>query len=342
VKKKLGLFNRILYWINLVVAFLLLISFALPYIPPKSFPSISLLSLVVSPLIILNLLFVLYWLFKLKRKIIYSLVVLVIAHFHFGSFFQISSEENYSETEKSLTVLSYNVHLFNAYEENPQPKVVAETFSELISSQQPDVICIQEFYANNEVDFSAYPYQFIYFRGKADLGHAIFSKYPLVNEGSFDFKNSNNNALYADVVKGKDTIRVYNLHLQSLGIVPSISSLQEEDQERFRKRTSYAFIKQQEQVENILKHKESSLYPVILCGDFNNTPFSYVYHTLSNNLSDAFVEKGNGIGTTYLFDSYPTRVDYILTSDELKIMKFENIKNTFSDHYPVSAVVTWD
>ncbi len=342
MKKKLGLFNSVLYWINLVVAFLLLISFALPYIPPKSFPTISLLSLAVSPLIILNFLFVLYWLFKLKLKIVYSLIVLLIAHFHFGSFFQYTSEENIPETENSLTVLSYNVRLFNAYEENPQPKVVAETFSELIFSQQPDVICIQEFYAKNEVDFSAYPFQFIYFRGNADLGHAIFSKYPIANEGSFNFKNSNNNTLYADIVKGKDTIRVYNLHLQSLGIVPSISSLQEEDQERFRKRTSYAFIKQQEQVENILNHKKSSLHPGILCGDFNNTPSSYVYHKLSENLNDAFVEKGNGIGTTYFFDSYPTRIDYILVSDELEIVKFETIKKTFSDHYPITAKLIWE
>ena len=342
MKKKLGLFNSILYWINLLVVFLLLVSFALPFIPPKSFPTISLLSLVVYPLIILNLLFVIYWLYKLKLKIVYSLVVLIIAHFHFGSFFQISSEEIPSETKNSLSVLSYNVHLFNAYEKEPQPIVVAATFSDILTSQTPDVICIQEYYAKNEVDFSEYPYQFINFRGNVDLGHAIFSKYPLANKGSFDFKNSNNNAIYADVVKGKDTIRVYNLHLQSLGITPSISSLQEEDQERFRKRTSYAFMKQQEQVEDILAHKESSLYPVVLCGDFNNTSFSYVYHQLSNNLNDAFVEKGNGIGTTYLFDSFPTRIDYVLASEELKIVKFENIKNTFSDHYPVSAKVVWE
>jgi len=331
-----------MYWVNLVVAFLLVVSFILPFIPPKSFPTLSLLSLVVSPIIIINILFVLYWLFKLKLKVVISLTVLIVAHFLFGSFFQISTNDKSFDNEKSLTILSYNVHLFNAYEENPQPKSVAEFFSKLIASQQPDVICIQEYYAKNEVDFSGYPYQFIYFRGKADLGHAIFSKYPIVNKGSFNFEGSYNNALYADLVKGNDTIKVYNLHLQSLGIVPSISSLQEEDQEKFRKRTSYAFMKQQEQVENILAHKNSSLYPVILSGDFNNTPFSYVYHKLSANLNDAFVEKGNGIGTTYLFDSFPTRIDYILASDELKIVKFENIKNTFSDHYPVSARVVWE
>jgi len=331
LKKKLGLFNRIFYWINLVVAFLLIVSFILPYVPPKSFPTISLLSLAVFPLLLINILFVLYWLFKLKRKIVISLVVLIIAHFHFGSFFQISSKEKTSETENTLTVLSFNVHLFNAYEENPQPKIVAETFSDILTSQQPDIICIQEYYAKNEVNFSEYPYQFIYFRGRAELGHAIFSKYPIVDKGSFDFESSNNNALYIDVVKNKDTLRVYNLHLQSLGIVPSISSLQEGDKEKFIKRTSNSF----------KKHQQASKYPVLVCGDFNNTPFSYVYHKLSNNLNDAFTEKGNGLGTTYLFDSFPTRIDYILASENLEVIRFENIKTTFSDHYPVGATIIW-
>ncbi len=341
MKKKLGLFNRILYWINLVVAFLLVVCFILPFIPPKSFPTISLLSLAVFPLLILNFSFVIYWLFKLKQKIVISLIVLIIAHFHFGSFFQFSSESKISNSENSLRVLSYNVHLFNAYEENPQPKIVAETFSEILTSQQPDIICIQEFYAENEVDFSAYPYQYIYYRNSERLGHAILSKYPFLNKGSFDFENTGNNALYVDVIKDKDTLRVYNLHLQSLGIASSISSLQEGDKEKFIKRTSNAFKKQQEQAEIIKKHQQASKYPVLLCGDFNNTPFSYVYHNLSDNLKDAFIEKGNGIGTTYLFDSFPTRIDYIMSSEELNVVSFENINTTFSDHYPVSARVEW-
>ena len=339
--KKLGLFDRILYWINLVVAFLLVVSFILPYVPPKSFPAISLLSLAVFPLLILNFLFVLYWFFKLKRKIIISLIVLIIAHFHFGSFFQFSSESKNSSSDKSLRILSYNVHLFNAYEENPQPKIVAETFSDILDSQHPDIICIQEFYAENEVDFSEYSYQYIYYRNSERLGHAILSKYPIVNKGSFDFKNSGNNALYIDVVKNKDTLRVYNLHLQSLGIKSSISSLQEGDKERFIKRTSNAFKMQQEQAEIIKKHQQASKYPVLLCGDFNNTPFSYVYHNLSDNLKDTFIEKGNGLGTTYLFDFFPTRIDYIMSSEDLNVVSFENIKTTFSDHYPVSARIEW-
>ncbi len=341
MQKKLGLIDRIVYWINLIVAFLLLISFVLPYVPPRSFPTLSILSLAVSPLIIINTLFVLYWLIKLKLRILLSLSVLLIAHFHFGSFFQFSSQTSSTELSKTISILSYNVHLFNAYEENPSPEVVSKTLAEILETQQPEIICIQEYYSDHQVDFSKYPYQFIYFRGKNKLGHAIFSKYPLINKNTFDFEKSNNNAIYADVIKGNDTLRIYNLHLQSLGIKPSVSSIQEGAKDKFRKRISKAFSKQQQQVEQVIKHKETSLNPVLICGDFNNTPFSYIYKKLSTNMKDSFVENGNGLGTTYLFDSFPMRIDYILVSEKLEIIKFETIKKTFSDHYPVSATLGW-
>lgn len=341
MKKKLGLFNKMIHWINLVVAFLLLISFVLPYIPPQRFPTLSLLSLAVSPLIIINGIFVIYWIFKLKKKFLLSFSVLLIAHFHFGPFIQFSAKKDSLEKNNTITVLSYNVRLFNAYQNKDEQQEVPAILSEIIESQQPDVICIQEYYSDNQIDFSSYPYQFIYYKEKNILGHAIFSKYPLLNKGSFDFKKTYNNSIYADVVKGNDTLSIYNLHLNSLGILPSVSFLQEGDKEKFRKRLSKAFAKQQQQVERILEHKKNSKYPVLLCGDFNNTSYSYVYKNLASSMNDAFVDCGNGIGTTYLFDSFPMRIDYILASEELEIVQFETIKKTFSDHYPVSAIISW-
>ena len=200
----------------------------------------------------------------------------------------------------------------------------------------------REYNKKNKIDFSEYPYRYIHFRGKNILGHAIFSKYPLINTYSFDFEDSYNNTLSADLVKGSDTLRIYNIHLQSLSIKPSVSYLQEADNEMLRKKISIRFIKQQEQVETILEHKNNSRYPVIISGDFNNTPFSYVYHKVSESMNDAFVEAGNGIGATYLFEYYPMRIDYILASNELQILSFNTIKKTFSDHYPIRATIGWD
>ena len=340
--KKLGVLNRVIYWVNIVAALLLLVSFVLPYIPPKNFPNLSLLSLAVSPLIVINILFVVYWLFKLKKFVLLSLSIIVIAYFHFGSFFKFSSNEDPTEIANKLNILSFNVRLFNLYEDKDSQKNIPETISSYLKKEDPDVLCLQEYNKEMKIDFSGYPYNYIHFRGKNILGHAIFSKYPLTNTYSFDFDHSYNNTISADIVKGPDTLRIYNLHLQSLSIKASVSYLQEVDNEVLRKRITTRFIKQQEQVETILDHKSKSKHPVIISGDFNNTPFSYVYHKVSENMNDAFVEAGNGIGTTYLFENYPMRIDYILASQELEILDFKTIKKTFSDHYPITATIGWD
>lgn len=340
--KKVGLINKLIYGNNIVFAVLLLVSFVLPYVPPKEYPNVSLLSLAVSPLIVINILFVIYWLFKLKLKAMLSLVILVFAYFHFGSFFKFSSENNKKNYANTLSVLSYNVRLFNAYEKKDKQINVPNIINNFIEKNQPEVLFIQEFYTINKVDFSGYPYQYIHYKKKNKLGHAIFSKYPLIHKNSFDFKHTYNNSIYADVVKGKDTIRVYNLHLQSLSVLPSFSYLQEMDNEILRKRITKRFIKQQEQVTVILKHKAKSKYPVIIGGDFNNTPFSYVYHQLAEGMTDAFETAGNGLGTTFLFENYPMRIDYILSSKKLEIVSFETIGKTFSDHYPITATLGWN
>lgn len=331
-----------MYGLNTVAAFLLIVSFILPFLPPSAFPTLSLLSLAVSPLILLNMLFGLYWLVRLKKKFFLSLIVLVIAYFHFNPFFEISSEGDASKFENSLSIVSYNVRLFNAYEKVPVDIDVAANISALIKDQTPDVICIQEYYADHPANFEGYPYQFIHFKGEnTKLGHAIFSKYPIVNKGAFDFEDSYNNTLFADVLVKSDTIRIYNLHLQSLGILPDVGFLQKRGAEKIKKRIAETFVQQQEQVGEIIHHKRGAPKKTLLVGDFNNTSFSYTYRQLQHSMQDAFLERGNGLGTTYLFDRYPMRIDYILATDAFEVLRYESVDATFSDHYPLSATVAW-
>jgi len=339
--KKIGFLGKIILWVNILVVVLLAISFITPYIAPRTFPTLSLLSLAVSPLLLLNLLFAAYWLIRLRKQILWSLFVLIVAYFHFNSTYEFSSEGDPSEYTQTLKVLSYNVRLFNAYEKNPTTDA-SELISEVLQEQDPDVICIQEYYKGSDMDFSAYPYRFIHFKNdKVHLGHAIFSKYPIHGRGGFEFKRSGNNAIYVNVVKGEDTLRVYNVHLQSLGIEPSVDYLQDGDKERLRQRMAGAFIKQQGQMEAVVTHKEASPHPVILCGDLNNTSFSFVYRKIKKGMTDAFEARGGGLGATFSFDSYPMRIDYIFTSTKMDVITFETIKKTFSDHYPISATLGW-
>lgn len=340
---KFQFLGKLFFALNVLTALLLLISFILPYLPPSKFPTLSILSLAVSPLILINLLFMVYWIIRFKKRFWFSLVVLVIAYFHFHAFFEISTEGNVAQYAKHLKILSYNVHLFNAYEKNPDEEAVATSFAELITSEKPDVVCIQEYYAKNKADFSGYPYQFIHFKDSTHkLGHAIFSKYPILHQGSFDFNGSYNNSLYADLLVDSDTIRVYNLHLQSLGILPTVDFLQQRGTEQIKQRMSVTFVKQEAQVAEILKHKNLCNYPVIFSGDFNNTSFSYIYRELRNGMQDAFQKKGNGLGQTYFFNHYPIRIDFILASEEFSVIHFDHITKSFSDHYPIISTVGWD
>ena len=334
--------GKLFYGFNIVVALLLFVSFVLPFLPPSSFPTLSVLSIAVSPLILLNLLFAVYWLIRLKKRFWVSALVLGISYFLHTSFFELSSEGDSSQYSKSLKVLSYNVRLFNAYEKNTEEEIVKQSIATLLKEEQPDVVCIQEYYLPNKADFSEFPYQYIHFKVPSHkLGHAIFSKYPIISKGAFDFDNTYNNSLYADILVEGDTIRIYNLHLQSLGILPTVDFIQQRGTEKIKNRISQSFVQQEQQVIKILEHKENTTYPVIFAGDFNNTAFSYVYKQLKEGMNDAFQERGNGLGTSFYFNNYPMRIDFILASETFEIIDFNNKKESFSDHYPIFSTLAW-
>ena len=173
-------------------------------------------------------------------------------------------------------------------------------------------------------------------------GLAVFSKYKIVNKGKIEFTNSNNKAIYVDVLKSKDTIRVYNVHFESLHINPDLEELSEENTEYLVKRIGGRFKKQQDQALKVLKHQEVCKYKKIVVGDFNNTAYSYIYTQFKKaKFQDAFELAGNGFGRTFNFKFFPLRIDYILISEEFKVNEFKNFNNKYSDHYPIKANVSW-
>lgn len=210
-------------------------------------------------------------------------------------------------------------------------------------------------------------------------GIATFSIYPVINKGIVEFgSKSNNICIYSDIDLGDDTLRVYNAHLGSIlfnyddyeviksvvrktgGIKmmnrdssgPLSSSLKlkgigEKDVPvipvlmNVFVRLKTAFKNRAEQAMAISTHISNCPYPVLLCGDFNDTPMSYSYsEILRNNLQDAFVESGKGLGRTYI-GAFPSfRIDYILHSKSIKSKGFSTMtSNTLSDHYPLSCEI---
>lgn len=337
--KKLSFIDKLLWLINRILAVLLLLSFILPFLPPKTFSALSVLSLGVALLILVNVLFFLYWLVKLKKQFILSLVVLTIGYFSFGSLYKFSSSKHI-DASGNFKVMNYNVRLFNLYKWIPEDSVEIKIV-DLIKTEAPDILSLQEYHPHKNVDLSFFKHKFEKLSGKkTKYGQAIFSNFPIINSGSVEFPNTSNNAIFVDIVMHTDTVRVYNVHLESMRINTKVESLKKEDSERLFKRIGTTFKMQQFQSELFLKHKNECKYKMIICGDFNNTAFSYVYRKIRGDLNDTFKEAGNGFGRTYDFKFFPVRIDFIFADDEFAVNGFKAYNDHYSDHYPIMTTLS--
>ncbi|WKW45373.1 endonuclease/exonuclease/phosphatase family protein [Myroides sp. JBRI-B21084] len=335
--KQLKWFNKIAFILNILLVILTLLGFLLPYMAPKLFPFLSVLTLILPTLLMLNLVCVLYWTVQFKKQVLLSVVVFLIGYTFFTKFYKFSAT-NDEVVESDFTVLSYNVRLFNLFNWLPNENV-PENIKRFIEEHNPDIICFQEYSKSADYQLDDYKFRHITMHGKKiKTGQAIFSKFRIIDEGEIALPNSDNNVVYADVVKNKDTIRVYSIHLQSVNISPDINEINESKSKRIFNRLSEAFKVQQLQSELIQAHMEDFKGHKLICGDMNNTAFSYVYKNIIGDMNDAFVEAGKGFGQTYNYKYYPARIDYILVDDVFEVKEFKtfnNFKN--SDHFPIMA-----
>ena len=325
--------NKILVFINTIVAMLLLLSYLLPFISPKASPIFAIISLAVPVLFLSNVFFLIYWIIKIKKYLIISFLTIVLGVGYISSIYKFSEKNIFLKDD--LTVMSYNVRLFNHYNWTTD-NAIAEKISTLITEKKPDVITIQEYFKAENLQIS-YPYQFIKTKSKDNkFGLAIFSKYKIINSGSLDLENSANNIIFADIIKEKDTIRIYNIHLESLKMNTAKENFGEQNSDKLLQRMKASFKKQAKQVELFLEHDKKWNGKRILCGDFNNTAFSWVYKQLSENKQDAFKIAGKGLGKTFNY-LYPLRIDFILVDLNFEVNSFKTFAVPYSDHFPILA-----
>src|SRR5690606_17777483 len=241
----------------------------------------------------------------------------------------------------TIKLLSYNVKQFNQYGWDKR-KNIPKKIADFISEEDPDIMAFQEYY-NGELRVAEnFPHKYLKVKEKnAEFGLSILSKYPIINEGSIDFPTrSNNNAIYADIVVGQDTVRVFNVHFQSYSLKPRFENLEQEHSKRVFLGMSNTFVKQQEQMEMVLEVVRESPYRNIIMGDFNNTAYSYVYREIrAQGFNDAFKEEGNGFGRSFDFDYFPLRIDYIMPDKTFEILTFETKEVHYSDHFPIMSNV---
>ncbi|MEQ1554585.1 MAG: endonuclease/exonuclease/phosphatase family protein, partial [Ferruginibacter sp.] len=185
------------------------------------------------------------------------------------------------------------------------------------------------------------------FARQQHFGVIIFSKYPIINKKTISIYPHDYNSIfqYADIVKEKDTIRVFNIHLQSLRFsaenlkfIDDAKSSAEIDIEKSRNiisKLKVGFLKRQKQSNTIKKEIVQSPYPVIICGDFNDVPNSYAYNCIGTNLQSAFEEKGSGFGRTFSGISPTLRIDNIFVSTAYNVNQYTCIQKKISDHFPI-------
>jgi endonuclease/exonuclease/phosphatase family metal-dependent hydrolase len=360
-KKKKGkrqFFNSIAMFCNHIVAISILVSYLAPHVSPENFWFIALFGLAYPVLVMFNLLFVLYWGLQLKKRAFYSLLIVFAGWFQLREYVQFNSSEVADKSKNRIKIMSYNVKSFDLYNWNNDTTTRSKMLN-LIADESPDIICFQEFYThnkdsarnnlNNLVNLQKAKnthLEYVASKGAASWGAATFSTYPIVNKGKISFENTNNTCIYSDIDVNGDTIRVYNIHLQSIhfgygdykfveDIINNNETEELENSKNILKRLKRAFIKRSTQTELVSEHIEKSPYPVIVCGDFNDPPASYAYHTISKNLSDSFIESGNGFGRTYSGKFPSFRIDYILHSNDYKASDFRTIREKLSDHFPL-------
>jgi endonuclease/exonuclease/phosphatase family metal-dependent hydrolase len=354
--------NKILRWLNYIAVISILLAYLSVYISPNDFGFIAILGLGFTFILIVNILFILYWIFRKKWMFLISLMAVLIGWNHLTTTLTFHLNHEVPKGNKNVKFVSYNVRLFDLYDWTKK-KGIRDKIIFLLQDEKPDIVCFQEFFTKNDsvnsneeriIKDLNISYQHTLYtainKKNYKFGIATFSKYPIVKKGEIRFDKSGNISIYSDIKILQDTIRVYNNHLASVhfdyktyNFIDSISKDNTFDEQKINginnilSKLTSAFKKRSDQVEIIYQHIRKSPYPVIVCGDFNDTPISYAYHRMRNQLADAFVESGFGFGGTYSGNIVPLRIDYILHSKSIQSYNFTTIHEKFSDHYPISC-----
>ena len=316
------------------------------------------MSLAIPLLLLINLGMLIYFLFRFNGLLLLHLSLLVLGHDYVNSSLSINTNTKEKTGDEVISVLNYNVRVFNTYAYLQNKNTPGKSMVKWLAEDNADIKCLQEFYNDNESDvfntveqlssseyYSLVSPAFVNRIG-AQFGLAIFSRFPIINSGDITYDQASNyqHALFADVDTGHDTLRVYNVHLQSM----SIDANKIDDFERagetyldIARKLKFGFVERARQVDNLVRHIRESPYPVIVCGDFNDVPYSYTYQSFKDHLSNAFEEAGNGLGFSYNGKLFFLRIDNQFYSDYLRAIHFETHRDIpFSDHFPVKTIYT--
>ena len=350
-------FRGIVLILNVFAALALLLACLCGFVNPKTIWWIGFFGLAYMYLVVINVCFAVYWVFSSKKKyIVISLVTILAGWTLLGKHVQLFGNKIPEEKlAESIKVISFNVQGF-LQADSKQPDGETLNMFDFFRSEDPDIICMQEFVTDRQRNsdaaslrrhFASTPHSHIVLPG-GYFGIATFSKHPIVRKGTVYAKNNANACIFSDIVIGNDTVRVYNIHLKSVGFnndeMHLLNNVVKTDYDRADIRTALSILRnlknsalqRERQVEILVAHINASPYPVIICGDFNDPPASFSYRTVRGDRKDAFVEAGAGKSSTYKIGRIASpRIDYIMYSDHFEAFNYKSPRVYISDHFPV-------
>jgi len=350
---------------NFLAVIAILCSYGAKYIDPRDFWLFSLFGLLYPYLLLLNICFVIMWLFLRNKYSLISLFTILLGWPQISAMMTLPSENPVLLPGQNINLTTWNVHGF-AGQMNVRGNVRAEIV-EYLSVENPDLLCLQEIHIY-EADFIPvlrkmsnawalpYDYEKDYYNPDRENGFngiATFSRYPIIHKGYLEQQPKKCFGIYTDICLGKDTIRIFNVHLASLRLgqkdVDFYYQLKKTETENIDvkaglfsilKKLKQAFLVRAAETDILIKAVDQSPYPTIICGDMNDSPFSYTYRQLTISLTDAYHEAGEGFfGSTYDGAMPNYRIDYILYDKHFKAFSYKKADVNFSDHYPVSGLI---
>lgn len=361
--------KKLFITLNIFVAFIYLLICLTPFLNAGKFWFIAILGLIFPLLFVALLIFFAVWFIAWSRWSLISLIAMMLSWKQVAVAFSWHLQQPFTLTKPTgnLRVLQWNVSSLDELNKESKggtsyrPMMFAE-----IKKYDADVLCFQEFFESRnrvmfdptipELEKMGYPYHY-YVSGYSkliytEMGMIIFSKYPITNTGMYDFgdEESVQQLIYADIeFKGK-MLRVFSIHLQSVRFgereYESLDQIKHSEKSGLndsktivsKLKRGYQFRSQQAEIVTDIVKK--SPYPVVLCGDFNDVPNSYTYFTIKDNMQDAFLQKGSGIGRTFRFISPTLRIDYIFADKKFTVNQYHRLTVPYSDHYGIMADIS--
>ena len=344
---------RLIAGANVATVLVMLLVGYSDHLNPADHPLLSTLGMTLPVFLLINLAFLFFWLVFKWRMVWISVLGLVLAYVPISIYMPLNSSQDIPEG--ALKIISYNVC---AYGGNYKYEQGFEKVRDYLAEEKPDIVCIQEdidtwrryVFLHYEKTFAYNDTMVIANNPQSYNALGIHSKYPIIRRERIDYPSMANGSVAWWLKVGDDTLIVVNNHFESC-------HLNKDDREQYlqmikgkmprdsvREESKLLLVKLAEanakrsgQIRTVRQYAlDHSQYPVIVCGDFNDSPISYSRHAMAEVLTDCYATTGKGIGLSYNQKAFSFRIDHFFCNDRLQPYCCEiDGKMDASDHNPL-------